>query len=102
VGAGLFDLTEAREREDLEAAAVGEDGAVPVHEVVDATQALDAPVAGSQKEVIGVDQEDVGTRVPDLFGHEGLHGGERADGHEGGRADGAVAGGNQAGSRGDG
>ena len=46
--------------EDLEAAGVGEQGARPGHEAVQATETADGLVAGAEVEVIGVGEEDVG------------------------------------------
>ncbi|WBL36318.1 hypothetical protein O0235_01690 [Tepidiforma flava] len=78
------DLAEAGEGEDPEAAAVGEDGAIPAHEAVDAAELPDEPVPGAQVEVVGVDEDDPGAGRGDLGGQERLHGREGADGHEDG------------------
>ena len=48
---------------DLEAAAVGEDRPVPVHEAMQAAQLGDEVVAGPQGEVIGVAEDDLGAGV---------------------------------------
>ena len=45
---------ERRQAEDLEAAGVGEDGAVPVHEAVQPPQGLDGGNPGPQVQVVGV------------------------------------------------
>ena len=57
--ASSVDLAHVGEAEDLEAAAVGEDGAVPVHEAVQAAQLGDELVAGPQGEVVGVAEDDL-------------------------------------------
>ena len=51
---------QAREAEDLETAAIGEDGAGPIHEAVDAAHLLDEVVARAQVEVVGVHEQDFG------------------------------------------
>ena len=51
---------EGRQAEDLVAAGVGEDGAVPVHEAVQPPQGLDGLHPGPQIQVVGVAQDDGG------------------------------------------
>ena len=58
--ASSVDLADVGELKDLEAAAVGEDRAVPAHEAVQAAQFGDQLVAGPQGEVIGVAEDDLG------------------------------------------
>ena len=50
----LGDGAQGRQAEDLVAAGVGEDGAVPVHEAVQPPQGLDGRNPGPQVEVVGV------------------------------------------------
>ena len=50
----LAQLADAREREDLEAAAIGEHGAVEAVELVQAAGSLQHAGAGAQVEVVGV------------------------------------------------
>jgi hypothetical protein len=95
------DFAEAGEGEDLEAAAIGEDRAVPPHEAVDAAEPLDEAMAGPEVEVVGVDEDDAGAGFDDLRGEEGFDGGEGADRHEYGGFDDAVGGMEPAGARGD-
>ena len=56
----LAHLADARQRHDLKAAAIGEDGPVPAHEVVQAAKARDALRPGAQHQMIGVGEHDVG------------------------------------------
>jgi hypothetical protein len=79
-----------REREDLEAARVREDRAVPTHEAVEAAEATDALGSRTYREVVGVSEHDVRARRADLHRCERFHGGGGADGHEGGRRCGTV------------
>ena len=73
------------ERDDLEAARVGEDRPVPAHEAVEAAEPRDPLVARTQVEVVGVGQDDRRAGVLEVVGVEGLDGGVRADRHEGRR-----------------
>ena len=54
----LVDDPQVAERHDLEAAGVGQDRPVPVHEPVQAAEPLDALVAGPQVQVVGVAEDD--------------------------------------------
>ena len=78
--------------EDLEAAAVGEDGQAPAHECVQAAEAADELVAGPQVEVIGVAEDDRGAAVEQVAAAQSLDGCLRAHRHEHGRVDDAVRG----------
>ena len=62
----VVDDPQVAERDDLEAARVGEDRAVPVHEPVQAAEPCDALVAGPQVEVVGVGQDDRGAGLADV------------------------------------
>ena len=78
------------ERDDLEAARVGQDRAIPVHEPVQAAEPGDAFMPGSQVQVVGVGQDDRGADLVDVVGRERLDRGIRADRHELWRLDDAV------------
>ena len=52
-------LTQAGQRKDLKSAAVGEDGAIPVHKPVQSAQLPHHPVSRPQVEVVGVGQLDL-------------------------------------------
>ena len=92
-GDGLFlDLGDAGQGHDLEAAAVGQDRLVPAHEFVEAAQPLHPLGAGAQHQVVGVAQDDVGAGRLDLIDRHRLDRGGGADRHEGGGADVAARG----------
>ena len=69
----VADLPEGGQAEDLEAAGVGKDGAVPVHETVQAAQLGDGFHPGSQVEMIDIAQDEAGPQGPQFLGGEGLH-----------------------------
>ena len=73
---------EGRQAEDLKAPGIGEDGAVPVHETVQATQLGDGLHPGPQIEVVHVAQDDPGAHGPQLLRGQGLHRGIGAHRHE--------------------
>ena len=80
--ANVLDLPEGRQAEDLKAAGVGEDGAVPVHEAVQAAQLGDGLHPGPEIEVVHVAEDDAGAHGLQLLGGEGLHRGIGAHRHE--------------------
>jgi hypothetical protein len=88
----LVDGAQLGEREDLEAAAVGEDRAAPAGHLVHAAEGAQAVDAGAHGEVVGIAEDDAGAHVFEFVGGEGLDGGRRADGHEDGGGDLAVRG----------
>ncbi len=63
----LADPPHRREAEDLVAAAVGQDRAVPADEPVQAAAARDQPVARPQVEVVGVAEDDLGAELLELL-----------------------------------
>ena len=75
------------QREDLEAARVGEDRPAPAGERVDPAELLDDRLAGSEVEVVRVGEDDVGAERAHLVRVERLDGSLRPDGHEGRRPD---------------
>ena len=75
------------EREDLEAARVGEDRPVPRHEAMQAAELGDQRVAGPEMQVVRVAEHDLRAERQHLVRVEGLDGPLRADGHEGRRLD---------------
>ena len=81
------DLAQLRQRHHLEAAGIGQDRPLPVHEFVQAAQPRDALRAGPQHQVIGVAENDVGAGLAHGLRQHRLHRRRRADRHEGGRAD---------------
>ena len=62
----LVDDPQVAERDDLEAARVGQDRAVPVHEPMQAAEPRDPLVPGPQVEVVGVGQDDRGADLADV------------------------------------
>ena len=92
-GDALFgDFAQGGEGEDLEAAAVGEDGAAPTLEGVEAAETLHDVHPRAKHEVIGVAQDDGGAETLEVLRAKGLDGGLGADGHEDGGVDGPMAG----------
>ena len=57
------DLTSVRQAEDLVATAIGEDGAVPAIEAVQASRLVERIETGAQVEVIGIPQDDLRTDI---------------------------------------
>ena len=94
VGAEVYafvgDLAQGAERKDLKAARVGEHGAGPTDELVQAAHAADGFVAGAQVEVVSVAEDDLSAEgFEDVLG-DGLDGACGADRHEDRRLDGLV------------
>ena len=83
-------IVELCEGEDLKAAAVGEDGPVPVHELVQPSRLSDQLVTGAHIEVIGVCEDDLRTRLFQIARQDALDGRLRSHGHIDGRLDIAV------------
>jgi len=101
LAAFLAQLTNAREREYLEAAAVGEHGALEAVELVQAAGSLKHAGAGAQVEVVGVTQNDLGVDVlVEVAQLHALHGAHSAHGHEDGCVNVAVVGVNDTGAGG--
>ncbi len=88
--AGVVDSVQIREREDLEAAGIGEDWAGPGHELVQVAELGDDVLAGAEHEVIGVGEDDLRAGGGDMIRKNAFDGALRADGHEGGGVEGAV------------
>ena len=88
------------EREDLVAAGVGEDRAVPAHECMQAAELGDEILAWTQVQVVRVAEEDRRAERAQLPGVDALHGALRADGHERRRRHVAVRGAEDAGAGG--
>jgi hypothetical protein len=81
------ELAELGEREDLEASAIGEHGAGPADEFVQASESGDEVMAGAEVEMVGVAQDDLRALLlgpqffEDLLG-DGFDRALRAYGHE--------------------
>ena len=78
----LCDLAQIAEAEDLEPAAVRQDRAVPVHELVQAAGLADEIHARPQEEVVRVRQDDACAEIAQLVRRDALDGCLRADRHE--------------------
>ena len=89
-GSLLRDLATLGEAEDLIAAAVGQDRAVPADEAMQSAAARDELVTRTQVKVIGVAEDDLRARILEVREERPLYGALRADGHEGGRLHDAV------------
>ena len=72
VAAVLVDLAQVAQRDDLEAARVGQDRPVPVHEPVQPAEARDPLVARAQVQVIGVGEDDRSRRRARSSGESAL------------------------------
>jgi hypothetical protein len=70
------------EGKNLESARVGEDGALPTHEWVDAADLAKNLGSGTEEKMVGIGEEDLGTRVVKEIGRLGFHRRMRADRHE--------------------
>ncbi|MNJ41049.1 hypothetical protein D3C77_359560 [compost metagenome] len=92
-GHGLLgQLGDSRQAHDLKAAGVRQDRLVPAHELMQPAEALHPLRAGTQHQVVGVAQQDVGAGLLDLIHRHRLDRGGGADRHEGGGADVAARG----------
>lgn len=85
----VVDLS-ARKRKDLKAAAVCQNRPGPLHEGMQPAQLFDQSLAGAQGQMIGVGENDLGTRGLHLVRGHRLDGTVGADRHEGRRLDGAM------------
>ena len=85
--------------EDLETTRVGEDGAVPVHKLVQSAQLGDGVLAGTHGQVISIGKHDLGAELFDGLGRNALDVCLGAHGHEDRRLDVAVRGVQHAGTR---
>ena len=66
---------------------IGQDRPIPVHEFVQAAQPGDSLGAGTQHQMIGVAQKNIGAGLSHAFGQHGLDRRRRTHRHEGGGAD---------------
>ena len=60
----LFDFPQSCEGKDLKPAAIGEDGAIPVHEFMESPHIVNEVVARSDMEVVGIGQFDLTADLP--------------------------------------
>ena len=85
-----LDLPDLREAEHLEAAAVGEDGLLPVDEIMKPARFGNDFEPRPDVEVIGVPENDLGVHLVELTGIERLHAALGSHRHEHGRLDDAM------------
>lgn len=85
--------------EDLEATRVSEDGAMPLHEVMEAPQTCDHVRTGTHGKVIGIGKHDLGTELRERGRQDSLDRGLGAHRHEDGGRHIAVGGVEDAGPR---
>src|SRR5689334_21854855 len=83
----LTDLAEFAEAEDLKSAGVGEHGAIPRHEAVEASKLADVLVSRSEIEMVSVAENDFRAQFFEDVLRNGLHCGDSANGHEDWRFD---------------
>ena len=84
------DFAQLVKREDLEAARIGEQGARPTDELVQAAHAADGLVAGAEIKVIGVAENDLSAKRFERLLRDSFNRSLRADRHEDGGFDGLV------------
>lgn len=77
------DLAQIAEAEHLEATAIGEDRAIPVHEAVETAELTDKLMPWPQVQMIGIGKNDLRFCIFELVRRQGLDGGLGADRHEG-------------------
>ncbi len=90
LGTLLRDLATLGQAEDLIAAAVSQDRAVPTDEAMQSAAARDQVIPGTEVQVIGVAEDDLRACILEILEKRPLHGTLRADRHEGWRAHDAV------------
>ena len=78
----FVDPAKMLQADPLKSAAVGQDGAVPHHESVQAADLLDQIDAGPQVQMVCVSQQDVGPDGVNVGGIEGFDGTLGRHGHE--------------------
>ena len=78
----LGDLGQLLQAEDLESAAIGEDGPIPVHKLVQAAETPDQLMAGPDIEMIGITEDNLGIHLGQVFRGDGLHRAQSAHRHK--------------------
>ncbi len=78
----VVDAPQVRQREDLEAARVGQDRSVPAHEPMQATEPGDALGGRTQVQVVRVAEDHLRPRRAQIAGRQRLDRGLGADRHE--------------------
>ena len=91
MNACVRDIADLPERENLEPAAVREDGFLPPDELMHASRFFDNFFSRLQMQVIGITEQHVGTERDQFFMRDALHSSSRSYGHEERRGDIAVS-----------
>ena len=78
----LGNLPQGAEAVYLKAAAVGQNGALPVHEPVQTAEVRDQSMSRSEVEMVGIAEDDFRTQAADLLRRQRLDRGLRAHRHE--------------------
>jgi hypothetical protein len=86
----VLDLAQLRERHDLEATGIGQNGARPAHECVQPAERRDALGTRPQHEVIGIGKDNVSAGCTHRIRRQAFDRGLRADRQERRRGDAAV------------
>ena len=86
-GAVFAHLQQFGQGEDLEAAAVGQDRAGPVHKPVQPAKRFDDLAAGPQVQVIGIAENDLGAGLEEILRRQGLDRPQGSHRHEHGGFD---------------
>jgi hypothetical protein len=81
-GPGIGDHASPRQAEDLEAAAIGQQRSRPADEAVQTAAPRDHLVTGSEEQVVGVAQNDLGAERFEIAMQHGLDAALRTDRHE--------------------
>ena len=82
-----IELERVCQREDLETAAIGEDGFIPAHELMDAAGAFDDVGSRAVVEMVGVGEDDLRPELFERVGHHAFDGSGGSHRHEDGGLD---------------
>ncbi len=86
----LVELAQTGQRHDLETAGIGQDRMRPADQLMQTAKPRHALRAGTQHQVIGIAENDIGAKLAHLIQIHGLDGTDSTDRHEGRRADDAT------------
>ena len=89
-------LAQARQAHHLKPAAIGQNGALPVHKLVKPAQPINPLRGRAQHQMIGIAQQYIRPSLPHRARQHRLDRGRRSNGHKGWRADLAARGVNRA------
>ena len=86
------DFSHRRKTENLKSAAVGENGSVPIHELVQSARPFNKVGTRAKIKMIRIRKNYLTAHFFQFFGRKSFYGRHRTDGHEYGRFDHAVRG----------